>query len=66
MLLLVVFHEVRVPLNTALLSVQNLEGEELFDGYSGDQKEMVDGLTGSLSMMEKVGPSWLSLNGASS
>lgn len=50
----IVFHEVRVPLNTALLSVQNLEGESLFDGFSDDQKEMVHGLTGSLSMMEKV------------
>ena len=51
-----VFHEVRVPLNTAMLSVQNLEGERLFDGFSEDQSDMVHGLTGSLSMMEKANP----------
>ena len=49
-----VFHEVRVPLNTALLSVQNLEGENLFDCFTDDQREMVHGLTNSLAMMEKV------------
>ena len=49
-----VFHEVRVPLNTALLAVQNLEGEEVFKGLPGDQGEMVHGLMGSLTMMEKV------------
>ncbi|ORX38326.1 hypothetical protein BD324DRAFT_649702 [Kockovaella imperatae] len=57
-----IFHEVRVPLNTALLSVQNLEGENLFDDFSLDQKEMVEGLTGSLSMMEKVLNDVLSFN----
>ena len=49
-----VFHEVRVPLNTALLAVQNLEGENVFQGLGGDQSEMVHGLMGSLTMMEKV------------
>ena len=49
-----VFHEVRVPLNTALLAVQNLEGENVFKGLAGDQSEMVHGLMGSLTMMEKV------------
>jgi len=50
-----VFHEVRVPLNTALLAVQNLEGENVFKGLDKDQGEMVHGLMGSLTMMEKVG-----------
>lgn len=49
-----IFHEVRVPLNTALLAVQNLEGEDVFKGLQEDQKEMVHGLMGSLTMMEKV------------
>ena len=49
-----VFHEVRVPLNTALLAVQNLEGEHVFKGLHDDQEEMAHGLMGSLTMMEKV------------
>lgn len=49
-----IFHEVRVPLNTALLAVQNLEGEDVFKGLQEDQAEMVHGLMGSLTMMEKV------------
>lgn len=53
-MLTVVFHEVRVPLNTALLAVQNLEGEHVFKGLHDDQEEMVHGLMGSLTMMEKV------------
>jgi len=47
---------VRVPLNTALLAVQNLEGENVFKGLDTDQGEMVHGLMGSLTMMEKVCP----------
>jgi len=57
-----VFHEVRVPLNTALLAVQNLDGEEVFQGLHEDQAEMVHGLMGSLSMMEKVLNDVLSFN----
>jgi hypothetical protein len=34
--------------------VQNLDGEDVFKGVRGDQAEMVHGLMGSLSMMEKV------------
>lgn len=57
-----IFHEVRVPLNTALLAVQNLDGEEVFKGLDGEQGEMVHGLMGSLSMMEKVLNDVLSFN----
>ena len=57
-----IFHEVRVPLNTALLAVQNLEGENVFKGLPGDQSEMVHGLMGSLTMMEKVLNDVLSFN----
>lgn len=53
-MLKLVFHEVRVPLNTALLAVQNLEGEQVFKGLQEEQAEMAHGLVGSLSMMEKV------------
>lgn len=57
-----VFHEVRVPLNTALLAVQNLEGEHAFRHLPADQEEMVAGLSGSLGMMEKVLNDVLSFN----
>ncbi|KAJ3300112.1 HisKA, partial [Borealophlyctis nickersoniae] len=49
-----IFHEVRVPLNTALLAMQNLSGEGIFSTCTRDQKEVVDALTGSLGMMAKV------------
>lgn len=49
-----IFHEVRVPLNTALLSVQNLVGEEVFKDVGEEHVELVDVLQGSLGMMEKV------------
>ncbi|EIW70916.1 hypothetical protein TREMEDRAFT_73601 [Tremella mesenterica DSM 1558] len=57
-----IFHEVRVPLNTALLAVQNLEGEGVFKRVDNEQAEMVHGLMGSLSMMEKVLNDVLSFN----
>ncbi|KAK4683944.1 hypothetical protein P7C73_g6264, partial [Tremellales sp. Uapishka_1] len=57
-----IFHEVRVPLNTALLAVQNLDGEDVFRGLHEDQAEMVHGLMGSLTMMEKVLNDVLSFN----
>ncbi|WVF71708.1 hypothetical protein IAT40_006516 [Kwoniella sp. CBS 6097] len=57
-----IFHEVRVPLNTALLAVQNLDGEDVFRGLGEDQAEMVHGLMGSLTMMEKVLNDVLSFN----
>ncbi|TPX59311.1 hypothetical protein SpCBS45565_g07769 [Spizellomyces sp. 'palustris'] len=49
-----IFHEVRVPLNSALLAIQNLAGEGVFKYCDRDQREMVDALTGSLGMMAKV------------
>lgn len=49
-----VFHEVRVPLNTALLAVQMLDEEGVFEALGKDSAEMVHGLMGSLTMMEKV------------
>jgi signal transduction histidine kinase/CheY-like chemotaxis protein len=49
-----IFHEVRVPLNTALLSLQNLMGEEVFKGMAVEHIELVDVLQASLGMMEKV------------
>lgn len=57
-----VFHEVRVPLNTALLAVQNLEGENVFKHIQADQNEMVHGLVRSLTTMEKVLNDVLSFN----
>ena len=33
------FHEVRVPLNTALLAFQNLEGEDIFKAVPEDSRE---------------------------
>jgi osomolarity two-component system sensor histidine kinase SLN1 len=50
----IVFHEVRVPLNTALLSVQNLEADDVFRDLPESQEECVLGLSSSLALMEKV------------
>jgi len=50
----IVFHEVRVPLNTALLSVQNLEADDVFRNLPESQEECVLGLSSSLALMEKV------------
>jgi signal transduction histidine kinase len=58
----IVFHEVRVPLNTALLAVQNLEGENVFRQVQAEQGEMVHGLVRSLTTMEKVLNDVLSFN----
>jgi hypothetical protein len=46
-----------VPLNTALLSVQNLEADGTFRDIPEDQKECVVGLSSSLALMEKVSDS---------
>ncbi|TFK39719.1 hypothetical protein BDQ12DRAFT_681093 [Crucibulum laeve] len=46
-----VFHEVRVPLNTALLAVQNMEASGT---VVKDQEIEFNALSGSLSMMSKV------------
>ncbi|BEI91391.1 uncharacterized protein CcaverHIS019_0402110 [Cutaneotrichosporon cavernicola] len=57
-----IFHEVRVPLNTAMLAVQNLEGEGVFKHLEEDHEIMVHGLSSSLGMMEKVLNDVLSFN----
>jgi osomolarity two-component system, sensor histidine kinase SLN1 len=46
-----VFHEVRVPLNTALLAVQNMEAS---GAVAKTQEIEFKALEGSLSMMSKV------------
>lgn len=46
-----VFHEVRVPLNTAILAVQNMEASHMI---MKDQEIEFNALCGSLSMMSKV------------
>ncbi|KAG9014389.1 hypothetical protein FRB94_012795 [Tulasnella sp. JGI-2019a] len=46
-----IFHEVRVPLNTALLAVQNMEATGVFDE---DNNLEFTALEGSLNMMSKV------------
>ncbi|BGP07684.1 hypothetical protein JCM10049v2_003524 [Rhodotorula toruloides] len=48
-----IFHEVRVPLNTALLAVQNLKGLNVFDDDSEHAVEY-KALEGSLAMMSQV------------
>ncbi|GAA5940056.1 uncharacterized protein JCM15063_001687 [Sporobolomyces koalae] len=48
-----IFHEVRVPLNTALLAVQNLKGLKVFDAQSEHAIEY-SALEGSLQMMSQV------------
>ncbi|BFZ55110.1 hypothetical protein PYCC9005_002149 [Savitreella phatthalungensis] len=49
-----IFHEVRVPLNTALLALQNLVAESVFQHCNAGEVELVEVLQGSLGMMEKV------------
>lgn len=46
-----VFHEVRVPLNTALLAVQNMEASDM---VAKGQEIEFKALEGSLNMMSKV------------
>ncbi|KAK4056812.1 hypothetical protein OIO90_002061 [Microbotryomycetes sp. JL221] len=48
-----IFHEVRVPLNTALLAVQNLQATNAFDKASDSAVEYA-ALEGSLQMMSQV------------
>lgn len=48
------FHEVRVPLNIALLSVQNLESEAVYAKCSTAQRDIAQGLSNSLTSMETV------------
>lgn len=57
-----IFHEVRVPLNTARLALTNLDGESAFKDMSDDHKDLILGLDGSLRMMEKVLNDVLSFN----
>lgn len=64
---------VQVPLSQAhfsssqcfdvtVLALQNLQGEEVFGHCDHEQTEMVEGLHGSLTMMEKVLNDVLSFN----
>lgn len=48
------FHEIRLPLNTALLAVQSLEDEGATTILDLEHAAMIRGLTGSLGMMERV------------
>lgn len=61
-LLTLVFHEVRVPLNTATLAVQNLQADRIFEDLDEDDKIMYHGLISSLGMMENVLNDVLSFN----
>lgn len=49
-----VFHEVRVPLNTARLALANLDAEGAFAHAKSDQRDLIIGLDDSHRMMEKV------------
>lgn len=46
----------------SVLALQNLQGEEVFGHCDHEQTEMVEGLHGSLTMMEKVLNDVLSFN----
>ncbi|KAH8917094.1 hypothetical protein BT69DRAFT_1323821 [Atractiella rhizophila] len=49
------FHEIRVPLNTALLAVQNMQAAGVFDNLDGsDQNVEFIALEGSLVMVQNV------------
>lgn len=49
-----IFHEVRVPLNTARLALSNLDAEGAFSTLPQDQRELLVGLDVSLRTMGKV------------
>lgn len=57
-----IFHEVRVPLNTARLALANLHAEGAFLKLEGDQRDLILGLDSSMRLMEKVLNDVLSFN----
>ncbi|KAM0747572.1 hypothetical protein T439DRAFT_383198 [Meredithblackwellia eburnea MCA 4105] len=48
-----IFHEVRVPLNTAMLAIQNLQASDAFHGQT-EHREEYAALDSSLKMMSQV------------
>lgn len=57
-----IFHEVRVPLNTARLALANLHAEGAFLELQADQRDLILGLDSSMRLMEKVLNDVLSFN----
>lgn len=57
-----IFHEVRVPLNTARLALANLHAEGAFLDLQTDQRDLILGLDSSMRLMEKVLNDVLSFN----
>ncbi|KAG9023299.1 hypothetical protein FRB95_013270 [Tulasnella sp. JGI-2019a] len=49
-----IFHEVRVPLNSAMLAYQNLQSNNAFEKVQEDQAVEIHALEGSLTMMQQV------------
>ena len=49
-----IFHEVRVPLNSAMLAYQNLQSNEAFKPLQEDQAVEIHALEGSLTVMQQV------------
>ena len=49
-----IFHEVRVPLNTLALGLDNIEKEGIFDNLSEDQKDVLSAVKTSIELMENV------------
>ncbi|KAG8876393.1 hypothetical protein FRB98_007321, partial [Tulasnella sp. 332] len=49
-----IFHEVRVPLNSAMLAYQNLQSNNAFERAQEDQAVEIHALEGSLTMMQQV------------
>ncbi|KAI8907070.1 hypothetical protein DFJ77DRAFT_188560 [Powellomyces hirtus] len=49
-----IFHEIRVPFNTAVLGLHNMEDEGLFSGMDKSQKAVLDAVKSSFGMMESV------------
>lgn len=57
-----IFHEVRVPLNTARLALANLHAEGAFHALHAEQRDLIVGLDASMRLMEKVLNDVLSFN----
>ncbi|KAI9001930.1 histidine kinase-like ATPase [Gaertneriomyces semiglobifer] len=49
-----IFHEIRVPFNTAVLGFHNMEDEGAFKGLDESQKGSLDAIRSSFTMMESV------------
>ncbi|KAJ3037368.1 hypothetical protein HDV00_001734 [Rhizophlyctis rosea] len=49
-----IFHEIRVPFNTAVLGFHNMDGDGVFANLNGGQQQVLEAIKSSFGMMESV------------